>query len=113
VISGDTRPDGAIPQKCRGCNGPVPEVYTQVSFEEVSPPWKQYRLVYHTCSKELAEIATRAQPGWLVLYPRGKSRLRSGVDHECWPAGSEERLLQEVRQAYKGKVVAGHDLEIY
>jgi ribonuclease BN (tRNA processing enzyme) len=70
-------------------------------------------LAYHTCSKELAEIATRAQPGWLVLYPRGKSRLRSGVDHECWPAGSEEQLLQEVRQAYKGKVVADHDLEIY
>jgi ribonuclease BN (tRNA processing enzyme) len=71
VISGDTRPDGAIPQKCRGCNGPVPEVYTQASLEKVSPPWKQYRLAYHTWSKELAEISTRAQPGWLVLYPRG------------------------------------------
>ena len=32
---------------------------------------------------------------------------------ECREAGSEEQLLKEVRQAYSGKVVAGHDLEIF
>jgi len=26
---------------------------------------------------------------------------------------SEEQLLKEVQHAYKGKLVAGHDLEIY
>ena len=32
---------------------------------------------------------------------------------ECREAGIEEQLLKEVRQAYSGKVVAGHDLEIF
>jgi len=31
---------------------------------------------------------------------------------QCRQAGSEGQLLKQVRQAYKGKVVAGHNLEI-
>jgi hypothetical protein len=48
-----------------------------------------------------------------------KSRLpssESGRDQartdECRQAGSEGQLLKQVRQAYKGNVVAGHNLEI-
>jgi hypothetical protein len=32
---------------------------------------------------------------------------------ECREAGSEEQLLKKIRQAYNGKVVVGHDLDIY
>jgi ribonuclease BN (tRNA processing enzyme) len=114
VTSGDTSPDGAIPQKSQACDAPIHEVYTQASFENASPAWKQYRLAYHPCSKDLAEIAPKAQPGWLILYHRGgiPAALRRAPD-QCRQAGSEEHLLKEVRQAYRGKVVAGHDLEIY
>ena len=42
---------------------------------------------------------------------------RSGCDQarseEYREAGSEEQLLKEVRDAYNGKVVAGHDREIF
>ena len=80
----------------------------------VSREWQQYRLAYHTSSKELAEIATKAKPGLLILYHRANPGCgRQARTEECLQAGSEEQLLKEVRQAYTGKVVAGHDLDIY
>src|SRR5919198_465384 len=65
VISGDTRPAPAIPENCQGCDVLIHEVYTEASFALVSDEWKKYRLAYHTSSKELAEIATKAKPGLL------------------------------------------------
>ena len=70
VISGDTRPDAAIVDNCHGCDVLIHEVYTQASFDKVSSEWKQYRLESHTSTKELAELATRAKPGLLILYHR-------------------------------------------
>jgi Metal-dependent hydrolases of the beta-lactamase superfamily III len=113
VISGDTRPDAAIVDNCHGCDVLIHEVYTQASFDKLSPEWKQYRLAYHTSSKELADIATRAKPGLLILYHRANPGCDQARTEECRKAGSEEQLLKEIRQFYKGKVVAGHDLEIY
>ncbi|MGB7621175.1 MAG: MBL fold metallo-hydrolase [Terriglobia bacterium] len=113
VISGDASPDSAILDNCHGCDVLIHEVYTQASFDKVSPEWKQYRLAYHTSSKELAEIATKAKPGLLILYHRANPGCDQAHTEECREAGSEEQLLREIRQGYKGKVVAGHDLEIY
>jgi ribonuclease BN (tRNA processing enzyme) len=113
VISGDASPDAAILNNCHGCDVLIHEVYTQASFDLVSPEWKQYRLAYHTSSKELAEIAAKAKPGLLILYHRANPGCDQARTKKCREAGSEEQLLKEVRQAYSGKVVAGHDLEIY
>jgi ribonuclease BN (tRNA processing enzyme) len=113
VISGDASPDAAILNNCHGCDVLIHEVYTQASFDLVSPEWKQYRLAYHTSSKELAEIAAKAKPGLLILYHRANPGCDQARTEKCREAGSEEQLLKEVRQAYSGKVVAGHDLEIY
>lgn len=113
VISGDTSRDPAIVENCHGCDVLIHAVYTQASFALVSPEWKQYRLAYHTSSKELAEIATNAKPGLLILYHRGNAGCDQSRAEGCREAGSEEQLLKEIRQAYKGKVVAGHDLDIY
>ena len=113
VISGDASPDAAILNNCHGCDVLIHEVYTQASLDLVFPEWKQYRLAYHTSSKELAEIATKAKPGLLILYHRANPGCDQARTEKCREAGSEEQLLKEVRQAYSGKVVAGHDLEIY
>ncbi len=113
VISGDATPDSAILENCHGCDVLIHEVYTQASFAKVSPEWKQYRLAYHTSSKELAEIAAKAKPGLLILYHRANPGCDQARTEECREAGSEQQLLKEIRQAYKGKVVAGHDLDIY
>ncbi len=113
VISGDTSPDATVVQNCHGCDVLIHEVYTQASFDKISPEWKQYRLAYHTSSKELAEIATRAKPQLLILYHRANPGCDALRMPGCRQAGSEEQLLQEIRQAYAGKVVAGHDLDIF
>jgi hypothetical protein len=49
----------------------------------------------------------------LILYHRANPGCDQARTEECREAGSEEQLLREVRQAYSGKVVAGHDLDIY
>jgi ribonuclease BN (tRNA processing enzyme) len=113
VISGDASPDSAIADNCHGCDVLIHEVYTQASFELVSPEWKQYRLAYHTSSKELAEIATKAKPGLLIIYHRENPGCDQALTDECREAGSEDQALRGIRQGYKGKVVAGHDLDVY
>jgi ribonuclease BN (tRNA processing enzyme) len=63
--------------------------------------WQKYHSRYHTSSRELAQLATKARPGLLVLY------------HQLFWDVTEEDLLKEVRAGYSGKVVSGHDLEVY
>jgi len=113
VISGDTSPNSAILENCHGCDVLIHEVNTQASFDLVSPEWKQYRLAFHTSSKELAEIANKAKPGLLILYHRGNAGCDQARTQECRDAGSEEQLLKEVRDLYRGQVIAGHDVDVY
>jgi ribonuclease BN (tRNA processing enzyme) len=113
VISGDASPDDAVLQNCNRCDVLIHEVYTQASFAKVSAEWKKYRLAYHTSSEELVQLATKAKPGLLILYHRANPGCDQARTEECREAGSEEQLLKEIHQAYSGKVVAGHDLDIY
>lgn len=101
VISGDTGPDSKIDEQCRGCDVLVHEVYSEAGFAKRPPEWQRYHSRYHTSSRELAAIASRAQPKLLVLY------------HQLIWSSTEDALLQEVRSAYAGKVVSAHDLDIY
>ena len=55
---------------------------------------------------ELAEIATKARPGLLILYHRANP---GGVGRP----NPEQVLLEEIRQLYGGKVVIGHDLDVF
>ncbi len=113
VISGDATPKSEVLENCRSCDVLIHEVYTQASFNMISPEWKQYRLAYHTSSKELAEIANKAKPGLLILYHRANPGCDQARTTDCRAAGSEDHLLKEIRQAYAGKVVVGHDLDVY
>jgi len=113
VISGDTTPNDGVLENCHGCDVLIHEVYTQASFNLVSSEWKQYRLDYHTSTKQLAEIANRAKPGLLVLHHRANPGCDQARTQECRAAGSEEQMLKEIRELYKGQMAAGRDLEIY
>jgi ribonuclease BN (tRNA processing enzyme) len=113
VISGDTSPTDAIAQNCHSCDILIHEAYTKASFDLVPPSWQQYRLAYHTSAQELGATATKAKPKLLILFHRGNAGCDQAGTQSCREAGSEEQLLNEVRQSYAGKVVAGHDLEIY
>lgn len=101
VISGDTAPFEGIVEEYCGCDVLLHEVYPVSRFQERSPVWRRYHSSVHTSSYELAEIASRAKPGLLILY------------HQLLWGASEEELLLEVQERYKGKVVSGKDLEVY
>lgn len=101
VISGDCRPGSSVIENCNGCDVLIHEVYSTAGFSTRPPEWKKYHSRYHTSSRELAELAGKARPRLLVLY------------HQLFWGTSEEDLLKEVREGYRGKVVSGHDLDIY
>jgi ribonuclease BN (tRNA processing enzyme) len=106
VISGDAAPSQSVIENCDGCDVLIHEAYSMMTYNDVSRPYQEYRRKHHTSSSELAEIAKKARPGLLILYHRANP---GGVGRPN-PAGT---LLDEVRQLYSGKVVTGHDLDIF
>jgi ribonuclease BN (tRNA processing enzyme) len=105
VISGDAAPSQSVVDNCDGCDVLVHEAYSMMTYDYVSPKYQEYRRKHHTSSRELAELAKKARPGLLILYHRANP---GGVGRP----NPEEVLLEEIRQAYGGKVVTGHDLDI-
>jgi ribonuclease BN (tRNA processing enzyme) len=104
VISGDCAPSQSVVENCNGCDVLLHEVYTQVGYDASKEDWRKYVTNFHTSSKELAELATKAKPKLLVLY------------HQMFFGGAkdtEEGLLKEMRQFYGGNVVSAHDLDVY
>jgi ribonuclease BN (tRNA processing enzyme) len=106
VISGDTSPTDNIVRACNGCDILVHEHYSVASFARVAPRWQDYRLRHHTSTKQLAELATKAHPGLLILH------------HRSNPGGGgasapESEVIQEMNEYYKGKWVSGHDLDVF
>jgi len=108
VISGDTTPTQSVIDNCQGCDVLIHEAYSMKTYNAVSPAAQANRRRLHTSTVQLAELAGKAKPGLLILYHR--SNL-GGVLEEV--PNPEEAFLEEIRRRYAGKVVVGHDLEIY
>ncbi len=106
VISGDAAPSQSIVDHCRGCDVLIHEAYSMMTYDYVSAPYQRYRREHHTSSTELAELATQARPGLLILYHRANP---GGVGRP----NPEEALLDEIRRSYRGRVVTGHDLDVF
>jgi ribonuclease BN (tRNA processing enzyme) len=104
VISGDTSPGENVIENCHGCDVLMHEVYTVAGFRKSTPQWQAYAVKYHTSTKELAELAAKAKPRLLILYHQMYGR--NG-------ASTEQDLMREMRDAYAGRFVSGHDLEVY
>jgi len=103
VISGDTSPTPSVISACNGCDILIHEVYTMKAHVAAPPSWQAYQLKYHTSSKQVAELATKARPKLLILYHQGYLHDTS----------TRADLLQEMRDAYTGLFVSGLDLEVY
>ena len=104
VISGDTSPSEEIVAHCQPCDVLIHEVYSPESVL-IMPDYKMYRAKYHTSTSELAEIANRAKPGILVIYHTSGRGPNGRIP--------DDQLLHEIQKTYHGKVVIGHDLEVY
>jgi ribonuclease BN (tRNA processing enzyme) len=101
VLSGDTSPSDAVVDACNGCDVLVHEVYSTERLASRTPDWQRYHAAYHTSTRELAAIATRARPKLLVLY------------HQLYWGDDDPGLLRQVRALYKGNVVSARDLGVY
>ena len=108
VISGDTTPTQSVIDNCQRCDVLIHESYSMKTYNAVSAQAQANRKRLHTSTMQLAELAGKAKPGLLILYHR--SNL-GGVLAEV--PNPEEDFLEEIRSVYAGKVVAGHDLDIY
>jgi ribonuclease BN (tRNA processing enzyme) len=106
VISGDAAPSQTIIDECNGCDVLIHEAYSMMTYNAVSPGYQEYRRKHHTSSREVAEIAKKTRPGLLILYHRANP---GGVGRP----NPEQVLLEEVRQLYGGRVVIGHDLDVF
>jgi ribonuclease BN (tRNA processing enzyme) len=103
VISGDTMPTESVVKACNGCDILVHEVYSEDRFNLVFGTARgQYHRSFHTSTRQLAELASRAKPKLLVLY------------HQLYFGAPEEvDLVKEIHQTYSGLVVNGRDLTEY
>jgi ribonuclease BN (tRNA processing enzyme) len=102
VISGDCAPSDSVIENCNGCDVLIHEVYSQAGFQTRPPEWQRYHAAYHTSTKELADLASKAKPKLLLLT------------HQLFWGTSEADLLREITAAgYQGKVVSGKDLNVY
>jgi ribonuclease BN (tRNA processing enzyme) len=101
VISGDTRPVDSVVDACHGCDVLLHEVYNPRGEELKAEHWKEYFHEFHTSPEELGEIARRAHPKLLVLYHLSMEKL------------PEEDLVEQVRQAYAGKMAVAKDLDVF
>lgn len=106
VISGDTTPTQAVIDNCDGCDVLIHEAYSMLTYNYVTPEDQEKRRKLHTSSQQLAEIAAKARPRLLIIYHF------SNLGGHGRP-NPEASLLQEIRKSYRGKVVVGHDLDIF
>ncbi|NDJ79052.1 MAG: MBL fold metallo-hydrolase [Chloroflexi bacterium] len=101
VISGDTTPQPNVIEHATGCDILVHEAYSVAGFAKRPPEWQTYHRAVHTSAHQLAEIASQARPGLLVLV------------HQLYWGTSDDDLLAEVRAHYDGPVVSGQDLDVF
>lgn len=101
VISGDSAPSEKIIEYTKGADILVHEVYSQAGYERKSESWKTYHAAHHTSTLELAEIASLADPGLVILY------------HILFWGSTEDELLDEIAVKYHGKVFVGRDLDVF
>lgn len=101
VISGDTTPTKTIISACGGCDILLHEVYSNTGYLQGPPSWRKYHSEFHTSTVELANLAKAAKPKQLVLY------------HKLFFGQTDDGLVKEITDHYKGKVSLGHDLDVY
>lgn len=115
VVAGDTTPTQTTIDACRGCDLLVHEAQTMKFLENPRRPNAQgydiraYVAKYHTTTEQLAELATKAKPGLLVLHHNPITLRPDKRPLASTPA----ELLQEISARYPGRVVVGQDLDIF
>lgn len=101
VISGDTSPSKELIANCQPCDVLIHEVQSTTYNVETIPDWPAYRARYHTTTDQLADIANRTKPGLLIVY------------HNAANESGLQEILRQIQRTYNGRVVIGHDLDVF
>jgi ribonuclease Z len=100
VISGDTRPCPGLDRLCAGADVYVQTVLRRALVEQVPVARFQDILDYHSSTEDAAATAARGDVKKLVLTHLIPT-----------PApGTEQEWIDDVRPAFDGEVIVGHDL---
>ena len=84
VISGDTAYSEVLLEKAKGVDLLIHEVISEKGLSTRSEFWQNYHRAAHTPASELGKLASKANPGLLVLY------------HALFYGVSEKQLLDEL-----------------
>jgi len=101
VLSGDTGPFDGLAGIAKGASVLIHEAYASAGLEKREPSWRKYHAAYHTSGRKVGEIATTAGVSVVIL------------SHQLWWSASEEQLVQEVRSTFSGRIISGHDLDVF
>jgi ribonuclease BN (tRNA processing enzyme) len=99
VLSGDTSPSEAVVTACNGCDVLLHAVYdgeNNLPGDDLA-----YFTRFHTNTRQLGELATRARPGLLILY------------HQLFMGKLPADLVRQVAAFFKGPVMSARDLDVY
>lgn len=99
VISGDTRASDAVVDACNGCDVLLHAVYD--GENSLTGADSAYFSQFHTNTRELAALATRARPRLLVLY------------HQIFMGKRPADLVRQVAATFRGPVLSARDLDVY
>lgn len=116
VISGDTAPLDIVAEKAAGCDILLHEAEYTEGISSREPKWQKYHREVHTLSCDLAKVAIKARPRLLVTYHRiyHMNIMDNTIDVEGEMERRSQAILQEIAQAgYDGRVVTGHDLDVF
>ncbi len=108
MISSDTSPTQATIDAWHGCDVLIHEA-SRLERLAKRPDFQPYAAKYHTNTRQLAELASKAKPRLLIIY-HASIVLRPALRPQ---ASSPEELLKEVLSGYSGEVVVGRDLDVY
>lgn len=99
VYSGDTAFSEEVTAQAKGADVLIHEVISDAGVAASPPEWQSYHTSTHTTSTQLAQIASEAQPGLLVLT------------HVATYSAPPDSPLTEIRALYDGEVVLAEDLD--
>jgi len=101
VVSGDCTYSESVVANAKDCDILIHEVYSMEGLAKRDEHWKKYHSTFHTSTQQLADIANKTNPKLLLLT------------HQLPFGMSQESLMKELQDRYKGAVVYGNDLDVF
>src|SRR5207245_4177724 len=102
VISSDMSSTQATIDAWHGCDGLIHEA-SRLEWLAKRPDFQPHAAKYHTNTRQLAELASKAKPRLLIIY-HASIALRPALRPQ---ASSPEELLKKVLSGYSGEVLGG------